>query len=60
MGCSVGGDNWFLGTTPLKKVPYNTKLQQWLRDWLTASERGERPGNDRKSALQNVQIAPTG
>jgi hypothetical protein len=41
MGCSVGGDNWFLGTTPLKKVPYNTKLQQWLRDWLTASERGE-------------------
>jgi hypothetical protein len=23
----------------LKKVPYNTKLPQWLRDWLTAPER---------------------
>ena len=23
----------------LKKVPYNTKLPQWLRDWLTALER---------------------
>jgi hypothetical protein len=23
----------------LKKVPYNTKLPRWLRDWLTAPER---------------------
>jgi hypothetical protein len=25
----------------LKKVSYNTKLPQWLRDWLTAPEREE-------------------
>ena len=25
----------------LKKVPYNTKLPQWLRDWLTGLEREE-------------------
>ena len=25
----------------LKKVPYNTKLPQWLRDWLTGPEREE-------------------
>ena len=25
----------------LKKVPYNTKLSQWLRDWLTRPERTE-------------------
>ena len=25
----------------LKKVPYNTKLPQWLRDWLTGSGREE-------------------
>lgn len=24
---------------PLKKVPYNTKLPRWLRDWLTSPER---------------------
>lgn len=23
----------------LKKMPYNTKLPQWLRDWLLAPER---------------------
>jgi len=23
----------------LKKVPYNTKLPQWLKDWLNAPER---------------------
>jgi hypothetical protein len=23
----------------LKKVPYNTKLPRWLRDWLTVLER---------------------
>jgi len=25
----------------LKKVPYNTKLPKWLRDWLVAPEREE-------------------
>jgi hypothetical protein len=25
----------------LKKVPYNTKLPQWLRDWLTSPDRTE-------------------
>jgi len=25
----------------LKKVPYNTKLPQWLRDWLTEPSRDE-------------------
>ncbi len=25
----------------LKKVTYNTKLPQWLRDWLTGPEREE-------------------
>ena len=23
----------------LKKVPYNTRLPRWIRDWLTAPER---------------------
>jgi hypothetical protein len=25
----------------MKKVPYNTKLPHWLRDWLTRPEREE-------------------
>ena len=25
----------------LKKIPYNTKLPRWLREWLMAPERGE-------------------
>ena len=34
----------------LKKVPYNTKQPQWLKDWLTDSER-------RKSGPVLIEIA---
>ena len=25
----------------LKKIPFNTKIPQWLKDWLVAEERDE-------------------
>jgi hypothetical protein len=38
-----GGSREGAGRKPvpehLKKVPYNTKLPRWLREWLTAPER---------------------
>ena len=42
---SRGGAREGAGRNPapkhMKKVPYNTKLPQWLRDWLTGPEREE-------------------
>lgn len=39
----VGGKREGAGRKPapehLKKVPFNTKLPKWLRDWLTSPER---------------------
>ncbi len=39
----AGGKRAGAGLKPapehLKKVPFNTKLPKWLRDWLTAPER---------------------
>ena len=39
----AGGKREGAGRKPapehLKKVPFNTKLPKWLRDWLTAPER---------------------
>ena len=41
----IGGARKGAGRKPspcnLKKVPYNTKLPGWLRDWLTRPEREE-------------------
>ena len=40
----------------LKKVPYNTKLPQWLRDWLTAPEREKSGPLFIEEALRMVQM----
>lgn len=43
----------------LKKVPFNTKLPRWLRDWLTDSEREKSGPVLIEEALRKVhKLAP--